>query len=82
MVFGKTHRQRKQDYQDFLKNVKDKGIKKFAFFPIELTDGRKIWLQYYYQFYGVYEAYGILDVYSNYDGAPLTYNYLTQNREN
>lgn len=48
MIFGRTTEQIQNDYN---KKSFDKifGIRKFAFFPVMLDDGRYIWLEYYWK---------------------------------
>ena len=56
MIFGKTSAQKDKEYQTYLKNFTFKI--KFAWFPIELDDGRKVWLQYYKYKPLIWDKYG------------------------
>lgn len=48
MIFGQTTEQINAD--NVKKNLhKIFGVRKFAFFPVMLEDGRYLWLEYYYQ---------------------------------
>ena len=51
MIWGKTHKARKQRYQDYLKYLKKTPILCFAFWPKKITDGRIIWLKSYIEDY-------------------------------
>lgn len=56
MIFGKTFLEKQQSKQEYLKHIKNNGIKKFAWLPKTLKDGRKIWLQKYYVFYMILKS--------------------------
>jgi hypothetical protein len=50
MIFGKTYSQRLRE-RDEIKEKQSKEIKWFAWRPVELKDGRIVWLQYVYRTY-------------------------------
>jgi hypothetical protein len=47
MIFGKSHEERSSAARA-LEEAKGKGLKRFAWFPTRLTNGRNIWLEHYY----------------------------------
>jgi len=60
MIFGKTYVEQKTD-RDADRERKMQGVKKFAFMPVELVDGRWVFFQFYYRYYS-----GGHEVYSNF----------------
>lgn len=59
MIFGKTDVTRYREEADRVKNWA-MGVRKFAFFPERLYDGRFIWLRYYYSYRGILKKNVIL----------------------
>ena len=51
MVYGKTYIERRKEKQKYFENIRVNGIKKFAWKPVQLNDGKKVWLEKYFIFY-------------------------------
>jgi len=49
MIFGSSHSERYKERQEILRKIYEENysFRKFAFFPVELDNGRKVWLQNY-----------------------------------
>ena len=77
MIFGKTHDEKRAAEQEYLKKLKKEGVKKFAWRPVTLRNGKKVWFETYYVFYDIYEnAFGLRVEREH--GLAIRYNYLTQ----
>ena len=55
MIFGQTFYEKKRIRQEFFQKLKTNGIKRFAWLPVELYNGQKVWFEHYYIFYRVFE---------------------------
>lgn len=64
MIFGKTDTTRYREEADREKNWA-MGVRKFAFFPERIYDGRFIWLRYYYSYRGILRKNVIFDADGN-----------------
>lgn len=49
MLLGKTSKQKEQEYQEELFRL-GSGVKRFAFLPARLEDGRFVWLRTYWEY--------------------------------
>lgn len=56
MIFGKTDNQLEAERQERLKALYDKRIKRFAWWPVTLCDGRTAWLSYVYKQFNVWKS--------------------------
>lgn len=80
MIFGMTHEQRIIANSEKAKPY-IKGIRRFAYWPVELQDGRYVWLEPYWQYtMGTWSEDGGFRHYPKYEegGGTHTINYLDQ----
>lgn len=81
MIYGKSFEEKDKSKQEWLKNVKENGIKKFAWLPVTLTNGKKVWLEYYYCFYKIrqyYDRFEYIDMANPARYPKKEFRYLTQ----
>lgn len=55
MLFGKTDEQKAKAHQEELFRL-GSGVKRFAFLPVKLHDGRYVWLRTYWEYLMVEEG--------------------------
>ena len=88
MIFGKTDAEIHKKEAE-LDKYWAKGIRKFAFLPERLYDGRFVWLRHYYSYRGILQKHVSFDedgkatleyIGSNYCGSKIR-NYLEEDEE-
>ena len=82
MIYGKTYLEEYNDRHNRLLDIKtgiNNGWTKFAFWPITLNNGQKVWLQKYYEFWHVAGiGKNLWLVRCAHSNKPITYRYQTR----